>query len=101
MLAPQGDVVEVITRADRPAAHQQQNLLERIHYPMRLPVIVNPGKFSQKQCQTRARHLIVKVMVQHAGSNESKPHRITFSQSMPNLVNLATPQNFLRGWNPV
>lgn len=63
VLAPGGDVVEVITGGDGGADHQKQNLPERIHHPPRLTVIAKFGKVLQQQGQSRPRGLLVEDRV--------------------------------------
>jgi hypothetical protein len=49
MFAPGDDIVKAVTRGDCGAGHQQQDLLERIDYASRLPLVLQLGKVMQKQ----------------------------------------------------
>jgi hypothetical protein len=49
MLAPGDDVVEIVAGRDGRAGHQQQHLLEWIHHPPGLAVVVQFGEMLQKQ----------------------------------------------------
>ena len=67
MLAPGGDVVEIVATRNRRAGYQQQDLLERIHDPPGLAVVRELRKVSQKQGQTRTRTLTLENRV-HSGA---------------------------------
>jgi len=60
ILAPGDDVVEIVARSDRPARHQQQDFLERVHHPPGLAAVFKRGKMLQKQTKPRPRHLLIR-----------------------------------------
>src|SRR5208283_3232879 len=53
MLAPQDDVVEIVAGGDGRAGHQEQNLMQGIHDPLRLPLVRKLGKTLDEKRQTR------------------------------------------------
>src|ERR1019366_5313392 len=61
MLAPGDDVVEVVAGGDGGAGHQQQDFIEPVHDPARLPFVRKLGKMLQKQRQTRSGRIIIRT----------------------------------------
>src|SRR5674476_1646064 len=55
------DVVEVVAGGDGGAGHQQQDFIEPVHDPARLPFVRKLGKMLQKQRQTRSGRILTRT----------------------------------------
>jgi len=53
ILAPVGDVLEVVARSDRTADHQKQHFGQRMRHPPAFPTVLDQQEMVQKQPQTR------------------------------------------------
>lgn len=71
VLAPFGDVVEIVAGGDGRAGHQKQHLMQRIHHPCGFPLVLQFGEMLQQQRQTGAWDIVVE---RHLGPpRESRP----------------------------
>ena len=89
VLAPGDDIVEVVTRSDGGAGHQQQDLLDRIGHTPSLAIVVQLRKMLQQHRQPRSRKLLVDI-----NGHDRAPGRIrapTESQPTPQTKITSAP----------